>query len=266
MSKHQGGVINASSAIMIEVNVTAVMDVCDVVMVTVDVCHRRVQIKMHVKSTRKKKTPTPSPTGFDLQRLNFCKAQIMPPNANKGLSLKHLPDLSDASFSFQIPTDSSSAEFLLEDDSDLDFLRGAGGASFATIAPTPARGPLKLSDVTPKVESRFLPPRSPSPGPSTRQNNDPRPSRLRRQSPVKAKKTPRAPSRHKEVALDEPTISEERLQSLRAEVETLKDDYDITMNVEPSMVAQYSVIPVLNGTAATRPPLKPSLIRTNPVG
>ncbi|OJA08879.1 hypothetical protein AZE42_01730 [Rhizopogon vesiculosus] len=189
----------------------------------------------------------------------------MPPNAKTDPSLRHLPDLSDASISFQIPADSSSAEFLLADNSgDREFLRGAGGASFATIAPTPARGRLKLSDVTPKVESRLLFPRSPSPGPSTHQRNDPRPLRSRHQSPIKAKKTPRAPSRHKELVLDEPTISEERLEFLRAEVETLNDDYDIPMNLEPPAVAQLSVIPMLNNTAVTRPTVKPRSIRANP--
>lgn len=193
-------------------------------------------------------------------------AEIMPPNVKTELSSRHLQDLSDASVSFQIPADSSSAEFLLADNSsDLEFLRGACGASFATVAPTPARGTLKLSDVTPKVESHMLHPRPPSPGPSTRQrnDNDPRPSRFKHQSPVKARKTPRAPSKLKELVLDQPTISEERLESLRAEVETLKDDYDIMMHVEPAAVAQCSVIPTLNNTAATSPTVKPRSIRAN---
>ncbi|OAX41002.1 hypothetical protein K503DRAFT_768061 [Rhizopogon vinicolor AM-OR11-026] len=189
----------------------------------------------------------------------------MPPNAKTDPSLGHLPDLSDASISFQIPADSSSAEFLLADNSgDREFLRGAGGASFATIAPTPARGRLKLSDFTPKVESRLLLPQSPSPGPSTHQRNDSRPLRSRYQSPIKTKKTPRAPYRHKELVLDEPTISEERLEFLRAEVETLNDDYDIPTNVEPPAVAQFSVIPMLKNTAVTGPTVKPRSIRANP--
>ena len=229
--------------------------------------------QMHVKLTRQQKTPTLPPTfsrdASTRPTSQLCDPEIMPPNVRTELSSRHLQDLSDASISFQIPADSSSAEFLLADNSsDIEFLRGAGGASFATAAPTPARGTLKLGDVTPKVESHMLHPRLPSPSPSTRQknDNDPRPSRFKNQSPVKAKKTPRAPSKLKELVINQPTISEERLESLRAEVETLKDDYDIMMHVEPAAVVQCSVIPTLNNTAATSPTVKPRSIRANLVG
>ena len=194
----------------------------------------------------------------------------MPPNPNKGSSLKHLPDPSDASVSFQIPAESSSAEFLLADTSDLDFLRGAGGASFATVAPTPARGRLKFSDVTPNVDSpdvelHMLPPRSPSPVLSTQRSNDLRPSRFSRQSSVKKKKTMRTPSRLKEIAFDEPTISEERLESLRAEVKTLHDDYDIAMHMEPPTIAQCPDISIPNNTSAAGSTVKRRSTRVNPV-
>ncbi|KAG2066664.1 hypothetical protein BDR04DRAFT_1106327 [Suillus decipiens] len=178
----------------------------------------------------------------------------MPPTVKP--SIRRLQDLPDTSVSFQIPADSSSAEFLLADNSsDLDFLRGAGGASFATIAPTPARGKLKFSDVTPKATSRLLSPsRSPSPSLSAHQKNDHRPLPSKRQSPVKAKQMSLHPSKLKEIVLDGPAISEERLESLRAEVGTLNDDYDIPLHVQPLAVAQSSVI---NVTAAPDSKLKP---------
>ncbi|KAG2144715.1 uncharacterized protein EDB93DRAFT_1104921 [Suillus bovinus] len=146
----------------------------------------------------------------------------MPPTANTKQSTRYWPDLSDTSLSFQIPVDSSSAEFLLADhSSDLDFLHGAGAASFATIAPTPARGQLQISDVTPQVTSQLLS-RSPSPSLS-------------------------------DIALDAPAVSEDRLESLRAELGTLKDDYDIPMQVQPLVVARS----VSNVTAAPHSKLKP---------
>ncbi|KAG1742612.1 uncharacterized protein EDB91DRAFT_1247433 [Suillus paluster] len=180
----------------------------------------------------------------------------MPPITNTNLSLRHLPDLSDTSVSFQIPDESSSAEFLLADNSsDLDFLRGAGGASFATIAPTPARGPLKLSDVTPKAASQLVSlSRSPSPGPSAHKKNDYRPSQFRRQSPVKIT---RVPYKLKEIILDEPAVSEERLESLRAEVGTLDDDYGIPVHAQSPAIVQCSDIPMMNDTATRKTKLKP---------
>ncbi|KAG2052663.1 hypothetical protein BDR06DRAFT_500867 [Suillus hirtellus] len=183
----------------------------------------------------------------------------MPPTANTDQRIRHLPDLSDTSVSFQIPADSSSAEFLLADDSsDLDFLRGAGGASFATIAPTPARGKLKLGNATPKATSQPLSPsRSPSPSLSAPQKIDCRPVRSRCQNPAKANKMTRPPSRRKEIVLDGPAVSEERLHSLRAEVGTLNDDFNISTHVQPLAVARSSVFPVLNVTAAPNSKLKP---------
>lgn len=181
----------------------------------------------------------------------------MPPTASKEQRIRNLPDLPNTSFSFQIPADSSSAEFLLEDNSsDLDFLRGAGGASFATIAPTPARGKSKTSVATPKATSQLLSlSRSTSPSPSAQQKNEHRPLRSRHQSPVKTKKTSRPPSKLKEIVLDRPAVSEERLQSLRAEVGTLNDDdYDIPMHAQPPAAARSSV---LNVTAEPISKLKP---------
>lgn len=211
----------------------------------------------HVLLTRQIQFPRPFLLSVGIvKRPQSARTRAMPPKANTEQSIRYLPDLSDTSFSFQIPAESSSAEFLLADNSsDLDFLRGAGGASFATIAPTPARGKLKPSDATPKATSQLLSlSRSTSPSPSAHQKNDYRPLRSRHQSPVKATKMSRPPSKLKEIVLDRPAVSEERLESLRAEVGSLNDDDNIPMHVEPPAVARSSV---LNVTAAPISKLKP---------
>lgn len=65
------------------------------------------------------------------------------------LSLRHLPDLSDASSSFQIPV-TSSDDFLLEDGNDDNFFQGADD-SLITPGPTRlASKPLTLSQLTPR--------------------------------------------------------------------------------------------------------------------
>lgn len=65
----------------------------------------------------------------------------------------------------------------------------------------------------------------------------------------------RSPSKLKEIVLDRPTVSEERLKSLRAEVGTLNDDdYDIPMHAQPPATARSSVLSV---TAAPISKLKP---------
>jgi hypothetical protein len=65
----------------------------------------------------------------------------------------------------------------------------------------------------------------------------------------------RSPSKLKEIVLDRPAVSEERLESLRAEVGTLNDDdYDIPMHAQPPAAARSSV---LNVTAAPISKLKP---------
>ncbi|KAJ7756613.1 hypothetical protein B0H16DRAFT_687607 [Mycena metata] len=79
---------------------------------------------------------------FPLQLLS--RTPIYPAMSGSELSLRHLPDLSDASFSFQIPTDSS--DDLLRADST-DFFGGPG-----SLLGSPSRtndAPLTLSDLTP---------------------------------------------------------------------------------------------------------------------
>ncbi|KAJ7807786.1 hypothetical protein B0H13DRAFT_2386217, partial [Mycena leptocephala] len=70
--------------------------------------------------------------------------------SSSDLSLRHLPDLSDASFSFQIPVDSG--DNLLHGDSD-DFF---GGGTSPLASPSSLRAndaPLTLSDLTPIVNA-----------------------------------------------------------------------------------------------------------------
>ncbi|KAJ4464371.1 hypothetical protein J3R30DRAFT_3767145 [Lentinula aciculospora] len=67
------------------------------------------------------------------------------------LSLRHLPDLSNSSFSFELPPGSNQDLLLNNDD---DFL-GVGSDSFATPAPSRfSRPPLTLEHLTPKVFTR----------------------------------------------------------------------------------------------------------------
>ncbi|PPQ72415.1 hypothetical protein CVT24_002986 [Panaeolus cyanescens] len=70
------------------------------------------------------------------------------------LSLRHLPDVSDASFSFQIPG-AISAENLLADDDD--FFRGGVDVSLETIAsPRKANDLLTLSQLTPRPPRNIM--------------------------------------------------------------------------------------------------------------
>jgi hypothetical protein len=75
---------------------------------------------------------------------------VLPAMSSSDLSLRHLPDLSDASFSFQIPVDSG--DNLLHGDSD-DFF---GGGTSPLASPSSLRAndaPLTLSDLTPIVNA-----------------------------------------------------------------------------------------------------------------
>ncbi|KAF8971887.1 hypothetical protein BDZ97DRAFT_1753121 [Flammula alnicola] len=74
------------------------------------------------------------------------------PQRNSGdeLSLRHLPDVSDTSFSFQIPGTVQEENLLAED--DMDFFRGAdvSGRAPPVSPPTFSNGPLTLSQLTPR--------------------------------------------------------------------------------------------------------------------
>ncbi|KIJ66572.1 hypothetical protein HYDPIDRAFT_26908 [Hydnomerulius pinastri MD-312] len=180
------------------------------------------------------------------------------------ISLDHLPDLSEASVSFQIPPDSSSAEFLLADNTDgFDLLRGAADDnSFTPLAPTPLRGPaLTLSELTPKAESRLLslPSQSPTPGPSSSNPSEtanPQPLRLGHPSPNKGRKTPRARSKLRDIAFDSPLVSEERFEQLRAEVETLGQVNEIPTHVDLTALSQEAAETAPKSDPVLRPKTK----------
>ncbi|KDR85917.1 hypothetical protein GALMADRAFT_132545 [Galerina marginata CBS 339.88] len=73
------------------------------------------------------------------------------PQRNSGdeLSLRHLPDMSDTSFSFQIP--GSVPEENLLDEGDLDFFKGGDLSAVPTIVPSTSHNePLSLSQLTPR--------------------------------------------------------------------------------------------------------------------
>lgn len=80
----------------------------------------------------------------------------MPPSNSGGdeLSLRHLPDVSDTSFSFQIPLSAHEENLLAEDDQD--FFQGAYLSPLAPVPPTTiknTKGPLTLSQLTPRPRS-----------------------------------------------------------------------------------------------------------------
>ena len=77
------------------------------------------------------------------------------------ISFRHLPDLSDVSFSFQIPV-ATSGDLLLADDDD--FFQGTG-ADDSLITPAAIRTvhePLTLSEITPKPKPRTGPAAQPT--------------------------------------------------------------------------------------------------------
>lgn len=146
------------------------------------------------------------------------------------ITLDHLPDLSEASISFQIPSNNTSADLLLVDHTDgFDLLRNVvdDNVSFAPITPGHPRGPLlTLGELTPRVQGTPRSPyRSRSSTPTQMPSSSAKPSviqaplTLGRRSPAKPRKTPRAKSIHRQ--LESPLVSSERFHQLRAEVETL---------------------------------------------
>lgn len=150
------------------------------------------------------------------------------------ITLDHLPDLSDPSISFQIPSANASADLLLADRTDgFDLLRDAvdDDVSFAPVALTQIRGPpLTLGELTPKVQPTPRPPRcSRSPPPTQVPSSSAKPSVIQRpltlghHSPTKLRKTPsRANSITRQ--LESPLVSSERFHQLREQVGTLGQD------------------------------------------
>lgn len=77
----------------------------------------------------------------------------MPPTPNDELSLRHLPDMSDTSFSFQIPGSAQEVNLLADD--GLDFFHGINVSRGAPqISPQRANdGPMTINDLTPRPVS-----------------------------------------------------------------------------------------------------------------
>ena len=71
----------------------------------------------------------------------------MPPPFDSELSIRHLPDVSNASFSFQIPASLSQGDLLLGD-SDADFFQNVGDTP---APPRIASTPLTLAELTPNA-------------------------------------------------------------------------------------------------------------------
>lgn len=148
------------------------------------------------------------------------------------ITLDHLPDLSDASLSFQIPAHIPSADLLLADDFYLD-----DDPSFVSLP----RGPtLSLDELTPRVHTT-----SPTPSPSS-----------------SAKPLTLGLSIHRQ--LDSPLVSEERLNLLRAQVATLDQADDA-----PSHVHVHVIQPMQDGDVFSECPTPSPLnskLRNSPPG
>lgn len=126
------------------------------------------------------------------------------------ITLDHLPDLSDASVSFQIPAYNASVDLLHTDAFDL---LEDDDPSFAPVTCEP----------TPRVQATLPPPprsRSPTPTPLPSSSAHPsvtlRPLTLGHRSPIKSRQTPSCP-----ISIQSPLVSEERFDQLRAQVATL---------------------------------------------
>ncbi|KAF8131417.1 hypothetical protein EV363DRAFT_1329982 [Boletus edulis] len=147
------------------------------------------------------------------------------------ITLDHLPDLSESSISFQIPSNDAPADLLLADHTGgFDLLCNAvdDDISFAPVRLTHPRGPpLTLGELTPRVHVVSPSPRrSQSPTPTQVPSASAKPSVIQRTltlghaSPEKRRKTPsRVKSIHRQ--LESPLVSSERFQQLRTEIGTL---------------------------------------------
>lgn len=181
----------------------------------------------------------------------FCKSNDLEMDQDliTDITLDHLPDLSDASVSFQIPSNNASADLLLADSTNgFDVLCNAvdDDASFAPVPSRHPRGqPLTLGELTPRVQvappsSRRL--RSPTPTQLPSSSAKPlviqRPLTLGHRGPDKPRKTPSPIKSIKSIhrQRDSPLVSEERFQQLRVEVETLGQEHE-----SPTHVAAYVI-------------------------
>jgi hypothetical protein len=157
----------------------------------------------------------------------------MPPSFDE-LSLRHLPDISDASFSFQIPS-VSTGDLLLDDDDERDFFQNVDD-TMGTPGPSRiSRAPLTLSELTPKQEVQA--PLQPQAGPSKPHDRRPHPKPQRNpqgvgrvvQARAALHKTTQKPTLEVKTQFDglrgpEASPGAARLRTLRAEVELLGED------------------------------------------
>lgn len=154
----------------------------------------------------------------------------MPPSFDD-LSLRHLPDISDASFSFQIPS-VSTGDLLIDNDDEKDFFRNADD-TMATPGPSKiSRSPLTLSELTPRQEVRSYP--TAGDEPSLPHDQPPKHKRnprgigkagQARKALPKATKRPtlKVETQADEVRGPEASPGAARLRTLRAEVDLLGD-------------------------------------------
>lgn len=148
------------------------------------------------------------------------------------ITLDHLPDLSEASISFQIPSNNASADLLLVDNTGgFDLLCNAvdDDISFAPVALRHPRGqPFTLGELTPRVQvTPHSPHRSRSSTPTQVPFSSAKPSVIQRpptlghRSPAKPRKTPSPVKSVRRQQLESPLVSSERFHQLRAEVDAL---------------------------------------------
>ncbi|KAF9458035.1 hypothetical protein BDZ94DRAFT_1336099 [Collybia nuda] len=159
----------------------------------------------------------------------------MPPSFDE-LSLRHLPDISNSSFSFQIPSTSTGDLLLANSNDDDDFFQNADD-TISTPGPsrTISQQPLTLSELTPKVQSRaYQAPQGESSPPHDRPPPKQNPRGLGKATqartvlPRAAKASQQPPSKTvtqiDELRGPEASPRAVRLRTLRAEVDSLSDN------------------------------------------
>jgi hypothetical protein len=165
-----------------------------------------------------------NPAAFDLSYLTERTQQMPPPFE---LSLCHLPDMSNASFSFQIPTALTKGDLLLGDD-DVDFFRNVDdtpGSSRTTHTP------LTLADLTPKASVEIVSGTGVPTPPAFDQQYNPKSKKLPPQGikrvahgPPTTKADSRSNKKVTRARAGEASPAVARLRALRTEVEMLNED------------------------------------------
>lgn len=164
------------------------------------------------------------------------------PHSPGDLSSRYLPDVSDTSFSFQIPT--ANQDFLLADDDD--FLKTANDSLSTPIAASKVareREPLTLSQLTPKPKSKTKFKERERPNTShpsqdsvfTQISSKPVSQNRRDENTTERKTKPETRQKHKLAPRPTPITlapspgrhsAAERFEHLKAEVKTLVNDSD----------------------------------------